>query len=177
MSRKTLIIVGLVVLAGLFFFIGARVVPHVTEKLRIDALESATKAKYLTLLNQLKAEGIEMQTDVTKRTQAQQDAEIAEGDTSANQTFSWHQLGRAIDAYPKVNGKADYKATNLAQYRTYHKKAEALGFRSLAFNADGTKRMLTNSKGQKFWDGGHIEWRAPYDSLAQAKAAEYRGIA
>jgi hypothetical protein len=34
------------------------------------------------------------------------------------------------------------------------------------------KHLITNSKGKKIWDGGHVEWRDPYDSIGSAVAAE-----
>jgi len=144
-----------------------------SEESRLQQLEPTTQEKVRLLLQRLRDEdGIVCYVGQTLRSPAQEKANVDAGKTSAGLKYSWHELGRAVDMYPTVNGKPDYEATDLDQFRTMAEKAEEIGFRSLAFNPDGTKRLITNSKGKKIWDGGHIEWRAPYDTIAQAVAAE-----
>lgn len=153
----------------------AKVVTTLSEKGRIDALEPGTRAAYLKFVARMESLGFGVRTAETVRSQARQDSL---GGQSGNE-FSWHQLGRAIDMYPIINGKVDVDGKDLGVYRIFHKEAEKLGFRSLAFNPDGSKRLITNRNGQKIWDGGHIEFRGPYATLAAARAAEEKkaGIA
>ena len=148
-----------------------------SEATRLSQLEPVTQDKVRELLSRLRDQGVIVWVGQTLRTSAQEAANIAAGKTSAGLVHSWHELGRAVDLYPTVGGAPDYAATNLEAFRAMHAEAESMGFRSLAFNSDGSKRLLTNSKGKKIWDGGHIEWRAPYESMAQAWAAEGESVA
>ena len=86
-----------------------------------------------------------------------------------------HSLGRAVDLYPidPATGKWDRNVNRLDLYQAMHAAAKSLGWRGLAFEADGvTKKYLTNSKGKKIWDGGHLEWREPHATIVAAVAAE-----
>lgn len=144
-----------------------------SEETRLSQLESVTQAKVRELLSRMRDQGVVIWVGQTLRTSAQEAANIEAGKTAGGLIHSWHELARAVDLYPTLpSGSPDYNATNLDNYRAMHEQAVNLGFRSLAFNSDGSKRLLTNSKGKKIWDGGHIEWRAPYDSIAQAWEAE-----
>lgn len=119
------------------------------------------------LRRRLEAMGIKTLVGSTKRTPAQQESVVA-GGTSAT-TRSWHVLGRAVDLYPYgPDGKADLDGRYVDRFRTMHAEAAKLGFRGLAFNADGSKRYITTSKG-KVWDGGHLEFPEGM-TYAQAEA-------
>lgn len=145
-----------------------------SEETRVAQLEPTTQAKVRELIARLESEyGIKVHAGQTVRTPAQEKANVEAGKTSASLTHSWHEIARAIDMIPLLpDGSIDWNGSNLENFRTMHRLAEEIGFRSLAFNSDGTKRLIANSKGKKIWDGGHIEWRDPYDTLAQAIAAE-----
>lgn len=144
-----------------------------SEETRISQLEPETQRQVRMLITTLATEyGIDVHAGQTLRTSAQEKANVDAGKTAASLKYSWHELGRAIDIYPLLDGEIDYDAKNLDAYRKLHEVAVNMGFRSLAFNADGTKHLITNAKGKKIWDGGHIEWRDPYDTITQAVAAE-----
>lgn len=148
-----------------------------SEQERLDQLDPDTRAQVQQLLYDSQQEdNIRLHVGQTRRTPAQEKAAKAAGKTSGTLTVSWHELGRAVDLYPDDgNGAPDYHPTEgprLDAFRTFQARAVNMGFRSLAFNDDGSKHLITNSKGKKIWDGGHIEWRAPYSSIAEAVGAE-----
>lgn len=165
---------------GIFDRVGDFLVRLTTsEESRLSQLETETQEQARALVQRLHDEGIEVSVGQTFRTPAQEKLLIAAGKTSVNLIHSWHELGRALDIYPTTSaGLPDYNPTEegLNVYRRMHAAAEDMGFRSIAFNADGSKRLITNAKGKKIWDGGHIEWRHPYDTIAQAIAAEGEDI-
>jgi len=142
-----------------------------TEEDRLARLEPGTQQMVRQLIAEALAAGIRLHIGQTLRTPAEEKAVIA-GGKSAVKTHSWHELGRAVDLYPDYAGRPDYDAVDLESYRRFHSIATTLGFRSLAFNDDGTKHLITNAQGKKIWDGGHVEWRSPYGSIAEAVAAE-----
>ncbi len=144
-----------------------------SEQERLDQLEPGTRAAVDQLLAESQAAGFPLYVGQTRRTPAQEKALKDAGKTAASLSVSWHELGRAVDLYPRLStGAPDYNGTDLNAFRNFQAIAVNLGFRSLAFNDDGSKRLITNSKGKKIWDGGHVEWRDPYDSIGAAVAAE-----
>lgn len=150
-----------------------------TEEGRIAKLQPEVQAQLRALLGDLYSAGVPVEVGATLRTSAREKALIAEGKTSASLTVSWHQLGRAVDMYPIDNDgyvvrelRKDRLEVDIALFRRMHEIAKANGWRGIAFNDDGTRHFITNSAGKKVWDGGHIEWRSPYDTIAQAVAAE-----
>lgn len=143
-----------------------------SEESRLAQLQPEVQDRVRELLSRCRELGVIVYVGQTLRTSAQEAANIAAGKTSANLVYSWHELGRAVDLYPTVGGAPDYDAVNLEQFRVLHGEAVMMGFRSLAFNPDGSKHLLTNSKGRKIWDGGHVEWREPYATIAEAVSAE-----
>jgi hypothetical protein len=143
-----------------------------SEESRLEQLEPVTQEQVRALISTLAGQGIAVHVGQTLRTAAQEKDAQDSGHTSASLVTSWHQIGRAVDLYPLDDaGKVDYSGTNLDAIRAIADTAESMGFRQLAFNADGSKRIIQGSKGP-IWDSGHIEWRAPYGSIAEAVAAE-----
>jgi hypothetical protein len=71
-----------------------------------------------------------------------------------------HVQGLAVDVYPidPATGLPDWNGRNLDLFRTMHRIAAGLGWRGLAFNADGSPRYLVNRFGRRYWDGAHLEW-------------------
>jgi hypothetical protein len=121
----------------------------------------------------LAAAGVGVYVGQTLRSSAQEKAAIDSGHTSGSLKVSWHQLGRAVDLYPLDDaGKPDRTGTNLDAIRAIAMTAEAIGFRQLGFNSDGSKHILHNADGAPIWDSGHVEWREPYATIAEAVAAE-----
>lgn len=144
-----------------------------TEESRIAQLQPDVQAELRLLLSDLFAAGVPVEVGSTLRTSATEKALIAAGKTSGSLKISWHQLGRAVDIYPlDENGAADRAGKDVDKFRRMQEIAEGRGWRGIAFNADGSKHYLTNSAGKLVWDGGHIEWRAPYGSIAEAVQAE-----
>jgi len=143
-----------------------------SDESRLEELEPMTQDQVRALIANLAGQGIGVHVGQTLRTSAQEKDAIAAGHTSAALVTSWHQLGRAVDLYPlDDNGKPDLTGSNLDAIRAIASTAEGMGFRQLAFNADGSKRIIQGTKGP-IWDSGHIEWRSPYGSIAEAVAAE-----
>lgn len=145
-----------------------------SEETRLAQLQPDARAAALQLIAEMAARGYRVRIGQTLRSPAQEKAVIDAG-RSAVKSHSWHELGRALDAYPEdpATGKdAIGNDADLYLYREMHDAAAAIGFRGIAFNADGSKRFITNAQGKKIWDGGHLEWRAPYGTIAEAVAAE-----
>jgi hypothetical protein len=143
-----------------------------SDESRLSQMQPDAQAQTRALIQQLADQGIGVHVGQTLRTSAQEKAEVDSGHSSATLKVSWHQLGRAVDLYPlNDDGSADYSGTNLDAIRAIANTAEQLGFRQLAFNSDGSKHIIQSSKGP-IWDSGHIEWRAPYNSISEAVAAE-----
>lgn len=144
-----------------------------SEESRLADLEAGTQAAARALIQALHEDGLEVHVGQTLRTTAQERAQIDAGH-SAVKTHSWHELGRALDLYP-INpdtGSPDFDGIRIDLFVRMHDAAAAAGFHGLAFNPDGTKRLITTAAGKKIWDAGHLEWRAPYGTIAQAVAAE-----
>ncbi len=144
-----------------------------SEETRLEQLEPETQALVRQLLDQMAAQGIRVFVGSTSRTIAQEKADVAAGKSSKGQTYSWHMIGRAVDLYP-INpdtGKPDYQGVRNDLYQTLAAVATGLGFRSLAYNGDGSRHYLQTIKGS-VWDGGHIEFRGGYSSLLAAIQAE-----
>ncbi len=143
-----------------------------TEETRLSELEPETQAAARQLIATMATQGVRLHVGQTLRSPAQEKAVIVAG-ASAVKTHSWHELGRAVDMYPDDgNGSPDYNATNLDNYRLMHDDAASLGFKGIAFNDDGSKHLITNSKGKKIWDGGHLQFQGPYATIAEAVSAE-----
>jgi hypothetical protein len=146
-----------------------------TEASRVDQLQPEVQTQLLSLIGTLADQGLKVYVGSTRRTAAQEKANVDKGVTSAGLTYSWHELGRAVDLYPvdPDTGKPDLAGKRLDLFIQMHAAAKAAGWRGIAFEADGvTRHYLTNSKGKKVWDGGHLEWRAPHATIAAAVAAE-----
>lgn len=126
-----------------------------TESARLDGLTLRTREALQLLRARLARDGIPTYVGSTLRTPDGQSALVADGKSATNR--SWHLLGRAADLYPIVDGTKDLAGKHVEIYRLMHQRAVEFGFRGLAFNADGTKRYITTSKG-KVWDAGHLEF-------------------
>jgi hypothetical protein len=146
-----------------------------SEADRMGKLEPTTREKLGELIGALADDGLRVFVGQTLRTAAAEKANVDAGKTAAGLVYSWHELGRAVDLYPvdPDTGKPDYAGRRVDLFAQMHAKAKLLGWRGIAFQADGvTKRTITNSKGKPVWDGGHLEWRAPHATIVAAVAAE-----
>jgi hypothetical protein len=163
---------------GVLDSIGDAIVNLTTsDEARLAKLEPTTQAQVRALLAQLAADGIGVHVGQTLRTPAEEKQAIDSGHSGVK-THSWHELGRAVDLYPlDDSGSAilNPTETELDLFRRMHARAVEMGFRSLAFDSDGSKHLIHNNAGKAIWDGGHIEWRAPFGSIAEAVEAEGAG--
>lgn len=116
--------------------------------------------------------GFDVYVGQTMRTQAQQAEAQARGTTSANQSRSWHQLGRAADLRKRnSDGSVDESTHDEAFFRALFEEAQKVGLRSLAFREDGSRLLIHTSHGD-VWDAGHVEYREPHMTIAEAFFAE-----
>ena len=146
-----------------------------SEASRVDKLQPDVQTQLMSLIGTLSDQGLKVYVGQTLRTAAQEKSNVDKGVTSAGLTYSWHELGRAVDLYPvdPDTGKPDLQGVRLDLFQQMHAAAKLAGWRGIAFEQDGlTRHYLTNSKGKKIWDGGHLEWRAPHATIAAAVAAE-----
>jgi hypothetical protein len=143
-----------------------------SEETRLSNMQADAQAAARSLIQDLANQGITAWVGQTLRSPAQEKAAVDSGH-SAVTTVSWHQLGRAVDLYPTYDdGSADTSGNNMDAIRAIATTAENWGFRQLAFNADGSKRIIHTATGAPIWDSGHVEFRSPYSTIAEAVAAE-----
>lgn len=110
------------------------------------------------LIDTLDHMGIPVKVGTIGRSIALQEQAVDQGRTATS--LSKHLSAQAVDIYPlnPDDGQPDMEGKHLDLYHRMHQIAIALGWRSIAFNPDGSKRVLTAANGKKFWDGGHFEW-------------------
>jgi hypothetical protein len=144
-----------------------------TEEGRLSQLEPETQAQVRTLLQTLADQGMQVQVGQTLRTQAEEKVAVDTGH-SAVKTHSWHEIGRAVDLYPidPDTNQPDLNGTRDDLFQTMQQAAVAAGFHQIAYDDNWNRKYLTSASGKKFWDGGHIEWRGPYATIADAVASE-----
>lgn len=147
-----------------------------TQWARLMRLEPDTRHRVETLIARLRARGVEIHIGSTRRTETEQAQLVADG-KSAN-TISWHNSGRAADLYPMIPGtsKPDFDVTRPDLYRIMHQEWAALGGSGIAYSPypNGPNRLITtykDGKAKKVWDGGHVEFKGPYATPAEAYRA------
>lgn len=147
------------------------------EVFRLARLTAETRERVLLLIEAMARRGLDVYVGQTLRTQAQQAEAQTRGTTSVHQDRSWHQLGRAADLRKRnADGSADESTHDEEFFRALFDEAQKVGLRSLAFRDDGSKLLIHTSHGE-VWDAGHVEYRAPFDTLAEAFAAEGQKVA
>lgn len=118
----------------------------------------------------------------TARSYLEQQAALARGTTSSGQKWSWHFIfmkgqkcydegARAVDfRYRLEHDKPDPTTQHEDFFRALYEEATWAGCRSLAYKPDehGLTKLYLN--GGRLWDAGHVEYREPYESLAEAVA-------
>lgn len=142
------------------------------ETARLGQLIPACRARVEEVIAAMGARGFGVYVGQTLRSDAQQHEAQARGTTSAHQSRSWHQLGRAADLRARhVDGTPDETTHNEPFFRALYEEAGKIGLRSLAYHlVDGKlEKLLLNGK---TWDAGHVEWRFPHATLDEAFAAE-----
>ena len=147
------------------------------EVFRLTQLIPEARERVQQLLDAMAARGFDVYVGQTLRTQAQQAEAQARGTTSVHQDRSWHQLGRAADLRKRLpDGTVDESTHDEAFFRALFDEASKVGLRSLAFREDGSRLLIHTTHGD-VWDAGHVEYRAPFDTLADAFAAEGQKVA
>lgn len=144
------------------------------ESERMKLLERVTQAKVWSLIDAMSARGFDVFVGATRRSPAEVEAARVAGRSSATQTNSWHEIGRAVDCRPrKATGGPNYDTGPASEpfWRALQEEAEKLGLRCLAYREDGSKLLLSTVNGKR-WDPGHVENRGTYASLREAIAAE-----
>lgn len=143
-----------------------------SEAYRLIQLTPETRERVLQVIEGMAAKGHDVYVAQTLRTQTEQVAAQARGTTSATQSRSWHQLGRAADLRKRnPDGTVDESTHDEAFFRDLFDVATSCGLRSLAFREDGSRLLIHTTHGD-VWDAGHVEYRAPFDTLAEAFATE-----
>ena len=144
-----------------------------TQEGKLEQLEPTTQGLVRQVIADLNNQGYQVTVGQTLRTVAAEKADVAAGKSSAGQVYSWHNIGRAVDLYmvDPATGQTDYAGANDSLYQALATTATSYGFRSLAYNADGSRHYLNTIKGP-VWDGGHIEYHGDNATLAQAIASE-----
>lgn len=142
---------------------------------RLELLIPEARWRVERLIQAMAAEGWDVYVGRTQGSPAQTAAAVAAGRAGKNMKHDWHELRRAADLRRrKATGGPNFDTSPASEpfWRALYKHATALGLRSLAYRPDGTKFLIEGSKGT-FWDPGHVEYRAPYKTLAEAvKAVE-----
>lgn len=142
---------------------------------RLALLIPECKRRVEQVIAALGARGFDVYVGQTMRTHAQQQEAVARGTTSATQTTSWHELGRAADLRKRLpDGSVDETTHDEPFFHALFEEAKEAGLRSLAYREDGSRLMIHTTHGE-VWDAGHVEYREPYDTLAQAVYAEGKG--
>lgn len=160
--------------AGLVGLGAYAVGPQLIASVKEARLEPETLARYLQLKQILAGMGIQLFTGSTRRSEAEQQANVEKGVSSTS--ISWHLVGRAVDAYPidPATGKPDLNGRRGDLFRIMHQQWARLGGRGLAYlpYPNGPVRQLTNNQGRRYWDGGHLEFHGPFATAAAAYNAE-----
>lgn len=137
---------------------------------RINLLHPDARAALMAWHAEVETRGYTISIGQTIRSREDQAALWKEGAKTAN-PVSWHELKRAWHFYLlDANGKRIVNAEKVVgDYLKCARLAEFVGCRQLGFNDDDSPRHI--GKG-KFWDPFHLEYRAPYATLAEACKAE-----
>jgi hypothetical protein len=142
------------------------------EFFRLSQLIPEARTRVQQVIDAMAALGHDVYVGQTLRSQAQQAEAQKRGTTSASQSRSWHQLGRAADLRKRnPDGTVDESTHDTAFFQALFTEATKVGLRSLAYREDGSRLLIHTSHGDT-WDAGHVEFRDPFGTLAEAFYAE-----
>lgn len=115
--------------------------------------------KVRELVTALDFAGIKVKVGPLTRSLAAEQRAYDSGRSAINPWKSKHLVSKAVDVYPidPSTGEPDYQGRRLELFKRMVDVAKRLGWKSLAFNADGSVRYLTSKSGARFWDGAHLE--------------------
>lgn len=144
------------------------------ELARMQRLIPEARERVWKVIEDMAALGFDVYVGQTSRTLEEVKAAVAAGRASVGMKTDWHVLGRAADLRRrKADGGVNFDQGPASEpfWRALYEAATRHGMRSLAYRADGSKLIIHGAKGD-IWDSGHVEYRAPYATLAEAAAAE-----
>ena len=148
-----------------------------TETAQLARLEPGTRQRALALLTLLRNRGIRVKVTSTLRDEVKQAAAVASGASATS--ISWHLSGRALDVLVWDDRKGDWDGAGVRDdlWRIVHGEWAKLGGTGLAYKPypTGPRYFITNTKGAKVWDGGHLEWKGPFATAAAAYTAFRKG--
>jgi len=137
------------------------------EQQLLSLLLPEVRAQYMRLRAEMRTAGIYTRLTETYRDLKKQAEHLKAGRSTL--AVSWHQLRRALHEVILVDGVPDMKIKHRDLWLKRARMAEAHGFRQIGFKPDGSNWYIGKGKS---WDPYHLEYRAPYDTLAEAVAAE-----
>lgn len=144
------------------------------ELARLQRLTAETRERIWRVIDDMAARGFDVYVGSTARTAEEVAKAVAEGRASKGMTHDWHMLGRAADLRRrKPDGGVNFDQGPASEpfWRALYEVATAHGLRSLAYRPDGSKLIIHGARGD-IWDSGHVEYRHPFATLAEAVAAE-----
>lgn len=144
------------------------------ELARMQRLTAETRERVWRVIDDMAGRGFDVYVGSTARTAEEVAKAVAAGRASQGMSHDWHMLGRAADLRQrKATGGPNFDQGPASEpfWRALYEAATAHGLRSLAYRPDGSKLLIHGAKGP-IWDSGHVEWRQPYATLAEAIATE-----
>lgn len=144
------------------------------ELARLELLTPEAHWRVERVIQRMRARGFDVYVGRTLGTAADVAAAVAAGRASTGMTHDWHMLGRAADLRQrKATGGPNFDQSSASEpfWRALYEEATEVGLRSLAYNPDGSKLLIHAAHGT-IWDSGHVEFRQPFATLADAVAAE-----
>jgi len=145
-----------------------------SELARLQRLIPEARERVWRVIEDMAARGFDVYVGQTSRTADEVAKAATEGRASIGMKHDWHELGRAADLRQrKAGGGVNFDQGPASEpfWRALYEAAVKHGLRSLAYREDGSKLIINGAKGP-IWDSGHVEWRQPYATLAEAVAAE-----
>ena len=144
------------------------------ELARMQRLIPEARERVWRVIEGMAARGFDVYVGSTSRTAEEVARAAAAGRASIGMKYDWHMLGRAADLRRrKPDGGVNFDQGPASEpfWRALWEEAGKHELRSLAYRDDGSKLIIHAAKGD-IWDSGHVEYRVPYATLAEAVAAE-----
>jgi hypothetical protein len=144
------------------------------ELARMQRLIPEARERIWRVIESMAARGFDVYVGQTSRTAEEVAAAAAAGRASVGMKHDWHQINRAADLRrrkPAGGVNFDQGPASEPFWRALYEEATKHELRSLAYRDDGSKLIIHAAHGD-IWDSGHVEWRQPYATLAEAVAAE-----
>jgi hypothetical protein len=144
------------------------------ELARMQRLIPEARERIWRVIEGMAARGFDVYVGQTSRSSEEVAKAAAEGRASVGMKHDWHQLNRAADLRRRApDGGVNFDQGPASEpfWRALYEEATKHDLRSLAYRDDGSKLIIHAARGD-IWDSGHVEYRYPYATLAEAVAAE-----